>query len=716
MNFSALSPRKPYRTLVAVALLLSFLAVSDTFAANNQITIISASATNYYTNIITADAFDNVMRTYATNGTTAIINSGTYQTMGVWDGSVTNPLTSPGFRVQNNTRIYGTNTDGNKPTLKLAGAKLQGLLTENIVIATTSDTNSLIGNIQVTNLVLDCNSSNLFRNAYPMLLRGVNIQATNVQLIGLDVINASHGRTNINQTNLTENFIIALTCPDVPGLISTNNLIKSCTVRDFFNTNGLGLCSAISLNKFPGGSNYSNGYISGRVEDCAVTLHGYGGEFAYNAARTVSCVWSNNTATNAQRFFNNDTPYNHNVVFQKNNMVIPPYSYGLYLLNDTCWGRVYENTVKCDMFGQGVWVVSGAQAANRFNGCTNLMFDHNTITVTTNNGRYTYGFSLQPEYIYTATHVNVENNTVDSLLTNVAPTSVGYYVRNTNGTGFPAGNAFGVNLGWRYTPCRADLNQDAYLDIILQDASTNLAAIFMTNGTPWIQTNLTPSSLPGLWKVVGSGDIDRDGRTDLILQDGATLDIGYWLMKDTYQTGAGLLGSRYNPGGTWHVVATGDFDNDNKLDLLFQDAGGNLGIWLLNGTSYVSGTPTSPSNPGANWIAVGTGDFNNDAYEDILFQKTGSPYDGQLQVWFMNGTNWVSSGYLNPDGTNQPNMRVAATGVFGSSGGSPAWHTDILFQDRTNGALQMWYMNGTNRVATNSFGAPANSFKVVAPR
>jgi hypothetical protein len=342
------------------------------------------------------------------------------------------------------------------------------------------------------------------------------------------------------------------------------------------------------------------------------------------------------------------------------------------------------------------------------------MFDHNTITVTGGNTWPSYGFSLQPSFLYSATRVTVENNLLTNGLVNVAPTDIGYYVRNTNGTGFPAG----VNLGWRYTPCRADLNLDANVDIVLQDTTTNVGVMFMTNGVPGNPVNLTPSYATSPWQIVGTGDIDRDGRTDLFFQNSANLDIGYWLMKDTCLTGSGLLGVASNPGGTWRVVATGDFNNDNKADLLLQDASFNLGIWYLNGTSFQSGTYTTPGNTGTNWVAVGTGDFDNDGSDDILFQYNGNPYDGRLLVWFMNGATNTTTAFLNPDGTAQPNMRVAATGVFGTSGGSPAWNTGILFQDRTstNAVLQMWYMSGTNRVATNNFAAPSGSYKVVGPR
>jgi serralysin len=43
-----------------------------------------------------------------------------------------------------------------------------------------------------------------------------------------------------------------------------------------------------------------------------------------------------------------------------------------------------------------------------------------------------------------------------------------------------------------------------------------------------------------------------------------------------------------NPGPSWHVIGTGDFNGDGKSDILFQNTNGSVAIWLMNGT-----TPTA---------------------------------------------------------------------------------------------------------------------------
>ena len=46
----------------------------------------------------------------------------------------------------------------------------------------------------------------------------------------------------------------------------------------------------------------------------------------------------------------------------------------------------------------------------------------------------------------------------------------------------------------------------------------------------------------------------------------------------------------------WKIVCTGDFNGDNKPDLVWQNqATGNIGVWFMNGAVAVSTTLFSPS-------------------------------------------------------------------------------------------------------------------------
>ena len=42
-----------------------------------------------------------------------------------------------------------------------------------------------------------------------------------------------------------------------------------------------------------------------------------------------------------------------------------------------------------------------------------------------------------------------------------------------------------------------------------------------------------------------------------------------------------------NPGPDWHIMGTGDYNSDNRSDLLWQSTSGDVAIWEMNGTSVL---------------------------------------------------------------------------------------------------------------------------------
>jgi hypothetical protein len=60
----------------------------------------------------------------------------------------------------------------------------------------------------------------------------------------------------------------------------------------------------------------------------------------------------------------------------------------------------------------------------------------------------------------------------------------------------------------------------------------------------------------------------------------------------------------------------------------------------MNGNTQVGGGLVSV-NPGTTWQVVGTGDFNHDGYSDIVRQNTST---GQVNIWEMDGTTQIAGG------------------------------------------------------------------------
>jgi hypothetical protein len=109
-------------------------------------------------------------------------------------------------------------------------------------------------------------------------------------------------------------------------------------------------------------------------------------------------------------------------------------------------------------------------------------------------------------------------------------------------------------------------------------------------------------------------------------------------MDGTNVTFVGAVGP-FNPGPSWQIKGTGDFNGDGKSDIIWQGQDGTPAIWLMDGTT-VTGVGAAGFNPGASWHVVGTGQFNNgDINADILWQHDG----GQASVWLMDGMNVIGN-------------------------------------------------------------------------
>jgi hypothetical protein len=92
------------------------------------------------------------------------------------------------------------------------------------------------------------------------------------------------------------------------------------------------------------------------------------------------------------------------------------------------------------------------------------------------------------------------------------------------------------------------------------------------------------------------------------------------------------------------VATIADFNGDNRADILWHSASGDLSVWLMNGTSV--GSWASLGTIWTGWWIFRTGDFNGDGRTDILwfswFFPPWYPYPvpvpGDVSIWLMDGT------------------------------------------------------------------------------
>ncbi|MBM2617915.1 VCBS repeat-containing protein [Actinoplanes sp. LDG1-06] len=145
-----------------------------------------------------------------------------------------------------------------------------------------------------------------------------------------------------------------------------------------------------------------------------------------------------------------------------------------------------------------------------------------------------------------------------------------------------------------------DVSGDGQSDLIARETSTGALYLFTGNGKGGFNAaTKIEGGYKGYSRFVGNGDINGDGKADLMLQydPTSTMYALYGNGDGTFQAGLKVVGTGWL--GYNVVVGAGDLNEDGKNDLLLRDAAGNVyrrlgtgtgtfGDRLLVGTGYQS--------------------------------------------------------------------------------------------------------------------------------
>jgi hypothetical protein len=118
------------------------------------------------------------------------------------------------------------------------------------------------------------------------------------------------------------------------------------------------------------------------------------------------------------------------------------------------------------------------------------------------------------------------------------------------------------------------------------------------------------------FKAVLTADFNADGQSDILWHNAASGELRMWLLNGTMVTSSPSLswqcGASDGCSTSWRIVSAGDVNADGRPDLLFHNAAtGELRSWLLNGQGAVSGTQSlqplcaAGDNCSVTWKAAG---------------------------------------------------------------------------------------------------------------
>jgi len=226
-----------------------------------------------------------------------------------------------------------------------------------------------------------------------------------------------------------------------------------------------------------------------------------------------------------------------------------------------------------------------------------------------------------------------------------------------------------------------DFNGDGRDDVLMRTSIGQTTAWLGQANGGFVSSGRTLSLGPG-WSVGATGDFNGDGRDDLFMQSTYGQHADWLGQADGGFVNSGatipIRGNRTDSSDHWFVMGGGDFNGDGRSDVLWKNSNtGVLEVWQGNANgSYTTGI-AGPSNDDPS-AAIRTGDFNGDGRDDILRISN----SGAVSYWQGSSSGWGSKIDLVPD--KGAGWHVAGIGDFDSDG-----HADFLWANSTNFDTQL---------------------------
>ena len=158
----------------------------------------------------------------------------------------------------------------------------------------------------------------------------------------------------------------------------------------------------------------------------------------------------------------------------------------------------------------------------------------------------------------------------------------------------------------------------------------SLTASTTCNGIPmnleYTQGILSGNTINGSWinylneqiEMITEPSLSPERRA-IVWRNTSTGENKVWYMNGTTMTSSADLYAVADQ--TWTIVGTGDFNNDGNTDILWRNTStGENAVWYMNGVNLTSWA-IFYAVADQTWKIVGTGDFNNDGKHRYRLEK-----------------------------------------------------------------------------------------------
>jgi len=242
-----------------------------------------------------------------------------------------------------------------------------------------------------------------------------------------------------------------------------------------------------------------------------------------------------------------------------------------------------------------------------------------------------------------------------------------------------------------------DFNGDRKSDLLMRNTGSNSWHYYPMDGKEILsgegEANLMIE--PG-WQVVGVDDFNGDGKADLLVRNARTHQWYYYPMDGkAILPGEGTVNLPLD--SNWQVSGTGDIDGDGKADVLLRHTGTyNWYYYPLDGKEILAGKGEVPISMDPQWTIAGIGDFNGDDKADVLLRHARFhlwdyyPLDGKVVL--------ADKGRVSL--MRDPEWKMAGIGDFNGDS-----NDDVLLRNTTTHQWYYYPMNGRQILANQGLAA-----------